>query len=91
MLLDTVDALDIHILVDNTTDMLSTTPAGVTSESAGLFSRGGQMMAGLCLCCAAHGLSCLVTARKGNQERSRDGADPVLEARVPDPCGSSAA
>ena len=70
MLLDKVDALEIQILVDNTTDMLSSTPAGVTSEAVGLFSRGGQMMAGICLCCAAHGLSCLITARKGNQERT---------------------
>ena len=70
MLLDTVDALDVQILVDNTTDMLSSTPAGVISEAMGLFSRGGQMMAGVCLCCAAHGLSCLITARKGSDERS---------------------
>ena len=25
------------------------------------------MMGGLCLCCAAHGLSCLITARRGNE------------------------
>lgn len=57
-----VDALDVQILVDNTTDMLSSNAQDVQSEGLGLFQRGGRMMGGLCLCCAVHGLSCLVTA-----------------------------
>ena len=66
-MLQPVDSLDIHILVDNTTDMLSSTPANVESEAVGIFKRGGRMLGGLCLCCAAHGLSCLITARRGDQ------------------------
>ncbi len=65
-----VDSLEIEILVDNTTDMLSSTPAGVESESARLFRRGGRMTAGRCYCCAAHGLSCLIRARRDGQTRT---------------------
>ena len=60
-----VDRLEIQVLVDNATDMLSSTPAHVESESAGLMRRGIRIMGGKCLCCAAHGLSCLVTAWRG--------------------------
>jgi 7,8-dihydropterin-6-yl-methyl-4-(beta-D-ribofuranosyl)aminobenzene 5'-phosphate synthase len=65
-----VDSLEVQILVDNTTDMLSSTPEGVESESAGLFRRGGRMTAGRCFCCAAHGLSCLLTAQRGTQRHT---------------------
>jgi len=60
-----VDSVEIQILVDNATDILSSTPSHVESESAGLKRRGIRMMASKCLCCAAHGLSCLVTAHRG--------------------------
>jgi len=60
-----VDKLQVHILVDNATDTLSSTPSHVESEAAGLLRRGIRMMASKCLCCAAHGLSCLVTAERG--------------------------
>ena len=60
-----VDRLDIQILVDNATDMLSSTPSFVEHEQAGLLRRGVFSMNGQCLCCAAHGLSCLVTAQRG--------------------------
>jgi len=60
-----VDSVEIQILVDNATDILSSTPSHVESESAGLMRRGIRMMASKCLCCAAHGLSCLVTAHRG--------------------------
>ncbi len=59
-----VDRLDVQILVDNVTDMLSSTPAYVEHEGAGLMRRGIRMMGGKCLCCAAHGLSCLLTAER---------------------------
>lgn len=65
-----VDFLEVQILVDNTTDMLSSTPEGVESESAGLFRRGGRMTASRCFCCAAHGLSCLLTVQIGNQRHT---------------------
>ena len=35
-----VDALEIFVLVDNATDMLSSTPSHVESEGAGLMRRG---------------------------------------------------
>ncbi len=70
MMLQPVDSLDIRILVDNTTDMLSSTPTNVDSEAVGIFKRGGRMLGGLCLCCAAHGLSCLITARQGNKSHT---------------------
>jgi 7,8-dihydropterin-6-yl-methyl-4-(beta-D-ribofuranosyl)aminobenzene 5'-phosphate synthase len=61
-----VDRLEILVLVDNATDMLSSTPPHVESEAAGLMRRGIRLMASKCLCCAAHGLSCLVTAYRGD-------------------------
>lgn len=65
MTLAPIDRLEILVLVDNATDVLSTTPSHVESESAGMMRRGIRMMASKCLCCAAHGLSCLVTAHRG--------------------------
>src|SRR5215467_9868409 len=65
MPLTPVDRLVILVLVDNATDMLSSTPSHVESEAAGLMRRGIRTMAGKCLCCAAHGLSCLITAHRG--------------------------
>jgi 7,8-dihydropterin-6-yl-methyl-4-(beta-D-ribofuranosyl)aminobenzene 5'-phosphate synthase len=65
MTLEPVDRVEILVLMDNATDMLSSTPSHVETEAAGLMRRGIRMVAGKCLCCAAHGLSCLVTARRG--------------------------
>ena len=65
-----VDKLQVHILVDNATDTLSSTPGHVESEAAGLLRRGIRMMASKCLCCAAHGLSCLVTAERGGERHT---------------------
>ncbi len=61
-----VDRLEIQVLVDNATDMLSSTPSHVETESAGLIRRGVRLTSGKCLCCAVHGLSCLVTAHRGD-------------------------
>jgi 7,8-dihydropterin-6-yl-methyl-4-(beta-D-ribofuranosyl)aminobenzene 5'-phosphate synthase len=62
-----VDSVDIQILVDNVTDMLSSVPSFVETEVAGLARRRGAawVLGGGCLCCAAHGLSCLLTIRRG--------------------------
>jgi 7,8-dihydropterin-6-yl-methyl-4-(beta-D-ribofuranosyl)aminobenzene 5'-phosphate synthase len=69
---DPVDGVDIQILVDNVTDNLSSVPAFVETEIAALGRRrGGRwVLAGSCLCCAAHGLSCLVTMRRGGTSRT---------------------
>ena len=66
MALTPVDRLEVLVLVDNATDMLSSTPSHVENEAAGLMRRGIRMVASKCLCCAAHGLSCLVTAHRGD-------------------------
>jgi 7,8-dihydropterin-6-yl-methyl-4-(beta-D-ribofuranosyl)aminobenzene 5'-phosphate synthase len=67
-----VDSLQIDVLVDNATDSLSTVPAFVETEFAGLARRrdSSWVLAGSCLCCAAHGLACLVTVRRGGDRRT---------------------
>ncbi|HEY1543126.1 MAG TPA: MBL fold metallo-hydrolase [Xanthobacteraceae bacterium] len=60
-----VDRLDVLILVDNATDGLSTTPANVETEFSSVTRRGLRASSGRCLCCAVHGLSCLITAERG--------------------------
>ena len=72
MSLEPVDSADVLILVDNVTDGLSTVPAFVETEIAGLDRRRGSVwvMGGNCLCCAAHGLACLVTLRVGDTTRT---------------------
>jgi 7,8-dihydropterin-6-yl-methyl-4-(beta-D-ribofuranosyl)aminobenzene 5'-phosphate synthase len=64
-----VDSLDIQVLVDNITDSLSSVPSFVETEMAGLGRRrgGAWVLGGGCLCCAAHGLSCLLTVRSGGR------------------------
>ena len=67
-----VDSVEIQILVDNATDSLSTVPDFVETEFAGLGRRrrGTWVLGGSCLCCAAHGLSCLITVREGPVKRT---------------------
>jgi 7,8-dihydropterin-6-yl-methyl-4-(beta-D-ribofuranosyl)aminobenzene 5'-phosphate synthase len=70
--LEAVDSVRIDVLVDNVTDSLSTVPSFVETEFAGLTRRrqGEWVLSGSCLCCAAHGLSCLVTMQRGNSTRT---------------------
>ncbi len=67
--LEAVEKLEIRVLVDNSTDTLSSNPAFVESESA-YISRRGLTPSARCLCCAAHGLSCLVTVHRGGASRA---------------------
>jgi 7,8-dihydropterin-6-yl-methyl-4-(beta-D-ribofuranosyl)aminobenzene 5'-phosphate synthase len=71
-LLHAVDSVEVHILVDNVTDSLSSVPSFVETEFAGLRRRrqGQWVLGGSCLCCAAHGLSCLITVRKGDETKT---------------------
>ncbi|MFV0295064.1 MAG: MBL fold metallo-hydrolase [Hyphomicrobiaceae bacterium] len=64
------DTVDVLILVDNVTDNLSSTPRFVETEMSRLQRRGVRLIAGDCLCCAAHGLSCLVTVTSGGEKRT---------------------
>lgn len=68
--LQPVDGVEILVLVDNVTDNLSSTPRFVETELSRMSRRGINLIAGDCLCCAAHGLSCLVTVRSGSQTRT---------------------
>jgi 7,8-dihydropterin-6-yl-methyl-4-(beta-D-ribofuranosyl)aminobenzene 5'-phosphate synthase len=65
-MLQPVDSLEIQILVDNATDSLSSNLKHVEVEFTYLWRKGMKELAGNCLCCAAHGLSCLITAKRGN-------------------------
>src|SRR4029077_20573162 len=67
-----VASVDIQILVDNVTDSLSSVPAFVETEMAGLGRRRGAagVVGGGCLCGAAPGLSCLLTLRSGDSVRT---------------------
>jgi 7,8-dihydropterin-6-yl-methyl-4-(beta-D-ribofuranosyl)aminobenzene 5'-phosphate synthase len=69
-MLQPADRLEIRILVDNATDMLSSNPPFVESESGYLNRRGFKVSSARCLCCAVHGLSCLITAYRGAQRRT---------------------
>lgn len=65
-----VDRLEIQILVDNLTDGLSSAPSFVEDEMSYHWRRGMKALSGACLCCAAHGLSCLITAHRGEQQHT---------------------
>jgi len=56
------DRVEVLVLVDNVTDNLSLVPSYVENELPRLWSRGLRLWSGRCMCCAAHGLSCAVTA-----------------------------
>jgi 7,8-dihydropterin-6-yl-methyl-4-(beta-D-ribofuranosyl)aminobenzene 5'-phosphate synthase len=61
----TLDQIEIQVLVDNATDMLSTIPADAESEFAYLERHGMRQLSGDSLCCACHGLSFLITTTRG--------------------------
>ena len=66
-----VDSLEVLVIVDNATDSLSTNPKNVISEWSGLLT-GGRMrvISGQNICCAHHGLSLLITVKRGAEKRS---------------------
>src|SRR4029078_12323014 len=80
--LHAVHSADVHILVDNVTDSLSSAPSFVETEFAGLGRRRHSqwVLAGNCLCCAAHGLSCLITVRRGHESKT-----PLFDTGAEDP------
>src|SRR5262245_44234629 len=65
-----VESLEITVLVDNGTDSLSTNPGLVETEMARAWRRGMKWLSGRCLCCAAHGLSCLITTRTPSSQHT---------------------
>jgi 7,8-dihydropterin-6-yl-methyl-4-(beta-D-ribofuranosyl)aminobenzene 5'-phosphate synthase len=65
--LEPVDGVEIHVLVDNVTDSLSSVHAHAETEFAYLGRHGMVELAGDALCCACHGLSLLITARQAGR------------------------
>ena len=69
--IQTVDRLEVLVVVDNVTDSLSTNPNNVQTEWAGLLQSGRmQVLSGKATCCAHHGLSLLITAYIGSEKRT---------------------
>lgn len=68
--LQPVDKVEIQVLVDNATDVMSTTPSNVENEFAFATRRGLRASSGRCLCCAVHGFSVLLTATRGDKRHS---------------------
>ena len=84
-----VDALEVLVVVDNATDSLSTNPKNVIPEWSGLLSGGRlRMISGENICCAHHGLSLLITVRRGQEKHSLlfdagpEGATFLRNARI---------
>lgn len=65
-----VDRVEVHVVLDNVSDSLSTVSPHAESEFAGLARRGLPELAGEHLCCACHGLAYLVTAYRGGIQHS---------------------
>lgn len=71
------DALRVTVLVDNVSDLLSTTPSSVTSHLANLKKGEGWRATGSCLCCANWGLSLALDIEvEGNVSRILFDAGP---------------
>lgn len=68
--LEVADRVEVLVLVDNVTDNLSSVPAYVENEFPRLWKRGLRRLSGQCLCCGAHGLSCAITAWRGDTSRT---------------------
>jgi 7,8-dihydropterin-6-yl-methyl-4-(beta-D-ribofuranosyl)aminobenzene 5'-phosphate synthase len=66
-----VDSLEVLVLVDNTTDSLSSNPRDVLPEWSVLLTGGKlRVLSGQNICCAHHGLSLLITAQVGGSKRT---------------------
>jgi 7,8-dihydropterin-6-yl-methyl-4-(beta-D-ribofuranosyl)aminobenzene 5'-phosphate synthase len=84
------DRVDVLVLVDNATDNLSSVPDYVENEMPRLWRRGLRRWSGACMCCAAHGLSCAITAWRGDASRTLlfdTGPDPWIFERNVDRLG----
>jgi 7,8-dihydropterin-6-yl-methyl-4-(beta-D-ribofuranosyl)aminobenzene 5'-phosphate synthase len=84
-----VDGLEVLVIVDNATDSLSTNPKNVIPEWSGLLTGGRlRMISGQNICCAHHGLSLLITVKRGAEKRSLlfdagpEGATFLRNARI---------
>lgn len=84
MLLQALDHLEIHVLVDNVTDSLSRVPPFVTREWNVLRRHGLKRSSGGALCCANHGLALVLTLHRGGTRHAflfDGGPDPYAVER----------
>lgn len=65
-----IDRLHVRVLVDNVTDSLSSNPAFVQPEWAGLYQAGMTELDGECVCCANHGLSMVIAGDSDGQRHT---------------------
>ncbi len=65
-----IDRIEVQIVVDNSTDGLSTTPRNVEAEFGFVTRRGLRASSARCLCCAVHGFACVITAFRGDERHS---------------------
>ena len=61
--LRSIDSCNVVVLVDNVTDILSTTPSSVTGHTANVLKAGAKEISGKCLCCAHFGLSLVISVQ----------------------------
>jgi 7,8-dihydropterin-6-yl-methyl-4-(beta-D-ribofuranosyl)aminobenzene 5'-phosphate synthase len=64
------DRIEVQIIVDNSTDGLSTVQSNVETEFAFATRRRLRASSARCLCCAVHGFSCLITAFRNSERHS---------------------
>ena len=87
MTLQPVDAIEFLVLVDNCLDSLSSAPKYVTLEWTRLMRSGMEVLSGEGQCCANHGLSLLIAARRGATSHAlmfdAGPEDYVLERNAP--------
>ena len=67
-----VDRVEVHVLVArrDPDSLCSTVPSFVENEWSYLWRNGMKQLSGRCICCAAHGLSCLITAYRGESRHT---------------------
>jgi 7,8-dihydropterin-6-yl-methyl-4-(beta-D-ribofuranosyl)aminobenzene 5'-phosphate synthase len=65
-----VDSVEILVVVDNTSDMLSSLGTEGEGELTRSLRRGARTLSSACLCCAVHGFACLVTAQVGSKRQT---------------------
>lgn len=61
---------EIPVLIDNVTDSPSSPPDGRSHEGVNLHRAGMKQITGAGQCCANHGLSLIITARRGEREHT---------------------
>jgi 7,8-dihydropterin-6-yl-methyl-4-(beta-D-ribofuranosyl)aminobenzene 5'-phosphate synthase len=86
-----VNQIEVQVLIDNVTDSLSTGPKKVTLEWPALMKAGMRELAGSCQCCANHGLSLVITARRDGVERKMLFDDGISRIGKRSPPGSGSA